>query len=135
MVNSGLPCYPVENFIPVARQYADAAGVKHMARLLGDAVLPEQVQSRRRSLRNRLTELRQPVRRFREQNIPGPNVVGMVGNNLTDLRDRFVSRTTVLERIQERRQNGGMMQGEQQEQGGNAQGSGSTSGSDRRTVN
>lgn len=132
MVNSILQCSPGENFIPIGRQYADAAGVQHMARLLGDSVLPERVQSRRRSLRNRLTELRDPVRRFREQNVPGPDVVGRLESNVSDLRDRFVSRTTVLERIRQRRQDG---EGEQQGQNGNAQGSGSSSGSERMTVN
>lgn len=108
-----------------------------MARMLGDAVLPEQIQSSRRRLRNRLSDLRQPVRQFREENVPGPNVVGNLESRFSDLRDRFVSRTTVLERIRSQRNGDGMTgdgQGQQQD-GGTGSGSGSGSGSSRRTVN
>lgn len=109
-----------------------------MARMLGDAVLPEQVQSRRRSLRNRVSNLRQPIRDFRQQNVPGPDVLGTVESNLSDLRDRFVSRTTALERVRQRRNGSG---GEQQNQNGNGNGSGSgssggsSSESSRPTIN
>lgn len=72
-----------------------------MARMLGDRVLPESVQARRRDLRTRLEGVRQPVRSFREQNIPGPDLVGMTEDTLSSLRDRFVSRDAVVERIRE----------------------------------
>lgn len=133
MGNSSLPCYPIVIFIPIGRQYADAAGVKSMARMLGDAVLPEQIQSRRRTLRNRLMDLREPVRSFREQNVPGPDVVGRLESRFTDVRDRFVTRTTVLERIRQRRQDDSGEQQQDQEAEGDRSG-GVSSGDSRREL-
>lgn len=74
-----------------------------MARMLGDRVLPEAVQSQRRKLRSRLQSVREPVRSFREQNIPGPDVVGTVENQVTDLRSKVVSRDSVIGRVKEMR--------------------------------
>lgn len=73
-----------------------------MARLLGDRVLPESVQSRRRQLRTRLQDLRQPIRQ-RRTDLPTPDIIGTAETQITRLRDRFVTRESVLERIQERR--------------------------------
>lgn len=78
-----------------------------MARMLGERALPEAVQERRRQIRERAMSLREPVRDFRESNVPGPDVVGQVESRVANLRNRFVSRDTVLSRIRSRRQDGG----------------------------
>lgn len=74
-----------------------------MPQLLGDNVLPESVQSRRRQLRERVMGIREPARNFRENRVPGPDIVGTAESTLTDLRDRVVTREGVLSRIRERR--------------------------------
>lgn len=74
-----------------------------MARLLGDRLLPDTVVERRGQFRARVRDLRQPLRQFRERNVPGPDLIGSAENNLTDLRNRVVSRNSVLSRIQARR--------------------------------
>lgn len=76
-----------------------------MAPMIGEGFIPESIQSRRRSLRNRLRNMRQPIMEFRQQNIPGPDVVGTVENNLMDLRDRFVNREKILSRIRSQTNN------------------------------
>lgn len=78
-----------------------------MARMLGEGVLPESVQERRRQIRERAMSLREPVRNFREQNVPGPDVLGQVESRVTGLRDRVVSRDGVLSSIRERRADSG----------------------------
>lgn len=72
-----------------------------MVRMLGDRVLPESVQARRRQVRQRVNSLREPVRSFREEKIPGPDVVGKTERQLSSLRDRFVSRDAVVERVRQ----------------------------------
>lgn len=88
-----------------------------MARMLGDRLLPESVQSARRRARNRVQDVREPIRQRREQLVPGPDIIGMTESRVSDLRDRFVNRTTVLERIRARREGEGQQQGEQQTEG------------------
>lgn len=73
--------------------------------MLGDKLLPESVQTRRRDLRSRVNELRQPLRQRRQNLVPGPDVVGEAENRLGNIRNRVVDRQTVLERIQSMRQN------------------------------
>jgi len=70
-----------------------------MARMLGESVLPESVNSVRRNIRNRAMGLREPIRRRREQLVPGPDVIGQVESSVTDLRDQFVSREGLLDRV------------------------------------
>lgn len=78
-----------------------------MARMLGERIFPESVTKRRRSFRNRVRDLREPVRRFREQNVPGPDMVGKLESSFVDLRDRFVERDSVLSGISARRRGTG----------------------------
>jgi len=70
-----------------------------MVQMLGDRLLPEAVQTQRRKMRNRLTNLREPIRQKRQELVPGPDVMGSLGENLSDLRSKVVDRKTVLERI------------------------------------
>lgn len=72
-----------------------------MARLLGDRIMPESIQSRRRSLRNRLDNLRDPVRSRREDMVPGPDLIGTAENRLSDLRDSIVSRDSATASFRE----------------------------------
>lgn len=72
-----------------------------MARMLGERVLPETVQSRRRQLRNRVTDLREPIRNRREDLVPGPDLVSKMESQLTDFRNSFVDRDSVMSRIKE----------------------------------
>lgn len=74
-----------------------------MARMLGDRLLPESVQSRRRQLRQRAQNLRDPIRNRRENLVPGPDVFGRAESTASDLRDRFVQRDGVVSRIRARR--------------------------------
>lgn len=77
-----------------------------MAQLLGDRLLPETVVSRRRQFRERVRDVRRPLRQFRERNVPGPDIVGTAEDRLTDLRNRVISRDSVLSRIRSRRSGG-----------------------------
>lgn len=70
-----------------------------MARMLGDNVLPESLQSRRRSIRNRLKNLREPIRRRRSEAVPGPDVIGSLESRVSGLRDKVVDRDSALENI------------------------------------
>lgn len=70
-----------------------------MAHMLGEDVLPEEVQSRRRRLRNRIRSLREPVRSRRENMVPGPDVVGKLENQVMSLRNKAMNRDGVLGRI------------------------------------
>ena len=83
-----------------------------MPRMIGEGFLPESIQSQRNRLRNRLNDLREPIRSRREQLVPGPDLVGRAESTFRNLRDRVVSRTTIMQRIRERRANG-----EEQEEG------------------
>lgn len=74
-----------------------------MPEKIGDNILPDSVAAKRSQLRERMRSFRKPVRRFREQNIPGPDVVGMTERQFRDLRDKIVSREGVVSRIKERR--------------------------------
>lgn len=78
-----------------------------MARMLGERFLPESVTQRRRSLRNRVQDLREPIRQFREQNVPGPDLIGRAESSIMGLRNRFVERDSVLSGIMARRSGGG----------------------------
>lgn len=71
--------------------------------MLGDKVLPEAIQSRRRKLRSRVMDIREPLRTRRERNVPGPDVIGKAESTVSDLRARFVNRTTVPQFIQEKK--------------------------------
>lgn len=93
--------------------------------MLGDNVLPESVQSRRRQVRSRLDSLREPIRQRRQNTVPGPDVVGRAEDAFTGLRNRAVSRDSVLERISDMRGNGN----------GGGNGSGDNSGSDSGSSN
>lgn len=82
---------------------AGGGGISEMARLFGDKVLPEAVQSRRRSLRMKLEDMREPVRQRREQYVPGPDIIGNLESSFSSARQNFVSRDTLLTRIRARR--------------------------------
>lgn len=86
-----------------------------MAQLLGDRILPEQVVSARRRIRSRVSDLREPIRARREDLVPGPDVIGRIEENISQMRTQFVRRDSLLDRIRSR-------------QNGNGQGSGSGSG-------
>lgn len=77
-----------------------------MAEMLGNRVLPESVVTRRRRVRERINNLRRPVKEFRQENVPGPDVIGKVESTTLDVRDKFVTRDSVLQMIRDRR-NGG----------------------------
>lgn len=77
-----------------------------MPDMLGDNLLPDSVQSRRRGVRRRLQNLRDPVRSTRERVIPGPDVVGRAETSFSDLRRRVVSADGLMDRIRERREEG-----------------------------
>lgn len=77
--------------------------------LIGDNLLPEAAVSQRRSMRQRLRSLRDPLRSFRQDNIPGPNVIGQLEDRIVDTRDQFVSNDRVLSRLQDLRGNGGII--------------------------
>lgn len=85
------------------RPELSGGGRNEMARMLGERLFPESVTQRRRQLRNRVQDLREPVRRFREQNVPGPDLVGRAESSVMSLRDRFVDRDSVLSGIMTRR--------------------------------
>lgn len=87
-----------------------------MAQLLGDRVLPESVVSARRRVRSRVSDLREPLRSRRESLVPGPDIIGMIEENVSQMRTRFVRRDNLLDRIRSRR-------------GGDGQGTGEDSGS------
>ena len=74
-----------------------------MPEMLGNRVLPESFASQRRKVREKLSDVRRPVREFREENVPGPDVVGKFENTFTDVRDKFVRRDSVVDRIRNRR--------------------------------
>lgn len=84
-----------------------------MPRMIGEGFLPEAVQSQRNKLRNRLLDLREPIRSTREDLVPGPDVLGKVENTVKDFRDRVVTRESVIDRIQARRGNDGEQTKEQ----------------------
>jgi hypothetical protein len=73
-----------------------------MPEMLGNNFLPESVTSARRRFREQVMQMRRPVRRFRERNVPGPDIVGRVESELTSLRDNFVRRESVLSQINRR---------------------------------
>lgn len=75
--------------------------------MLGDNLLPDAVQSRRRQLRSRVEGLRQPIRQRRQNIVPGPDVVGRLEDTVTGLRNKAVDRDAVLARIRERRADSG----------------------------
>jgi len=70
-----------------------------MPHMLGENFLPESVQSRRRQFREKVNNLRQPIKNFRENTVPGPNVVGKAESQLQGLKNQFFSREGVLSRI------------------------------------
>lgn len=100
-----------------------------MARLLGDRFLPDVVTQKREQLRERLLDIRDPIRRMRARTVPGPNLIGEVEGTVTDYRDRFVTRDSVLEMIRTRREDGSNDSKEEEESDdeGNGQGRGRTS--------
>lgn len=65
--------------------------------------MPEAVQSRRRTLRSRLRSMRRPLKQTRQDVVPGPDLIGKLENNVSNVRDRFVTRDSVLGRIKERK--------------------------------
>lgn len=67
-----------------------------MAPMLGERVLPDSVNSTRRRVRSRVRDLRQPIRSRRQNLVPGPDIIGRAENTVMDLRDRFISRDSVL---------------------------------------
>lgn len=74
-----------------------------MADLLGNRLLPESLASKRRDLRNRLNEIRQPLRDFRTNMVPGPNVVEMTESQFMGLRNKVTERDSAMNTIARRR--------------------------------
>ena len=74
--------------------------------LLGERALPDSVQSRRRSLRNRLEDLRDPIRERRESTVPGPDLIGRGEDVVEQARTRVATRDSpigsLLSRIRNR---------------------------------
>lgn len=68
-----------------------------MPQMLGESVLPDSVNSRRRQVRERVQSLREPVRSTREDVVPGPDVVGKLESQLMTARDRFAQRDGMLQ--------------------------------------
>lgn len=60
--------------------------------MLGNRVLPDSVQSQRRRLRSRLRDIREPIRRRRQNLVPGPDLIGSAESRLMDLRSRAMQR-------------------------------------------
>lgn len=101
-----------------------------MADMLGQNILPEEINNRRRNLRQRLNSLRDPVRRRREDLVPGPDIIGRAESSLQDLRRRVVGMDGPLSGIRERRSGGGSGSGNS----GNS-GESSSGGSSGRQLN
>jgi len=95
-----------------------------MPSMLGDRLLPQSVQTRRRQVRSKLQDLRQPVKSRRESIVPGPNLVGKAENRFSSAKDRFLQRQTVLQRIKSMRQSQG--QNQSSSSSGSSSGSGSS---------
>lgn len=64
--------------------------------LIGEEALPDSVQSRRESLRSKVSELREPIRRRRESSLPGPDLIGRGEEAIMDARDRVTSRDSPI---------------------------------------
>lgn len=77
-----------------------------MARMLGDSIIPDSIQDRRRSVRRRLRELRQPIREKRQSLVPGPDVIGTVEQKLDNARTSVSTRDSLMDRISESRLSG-----------------------------
>jgi hypothetical protein len=90
--------------------------------LLGERLLPDSVNTKRRQVRSRLEEVRRPLKNKRKSLSP-VDVIGMTENNLADIRDRFVQRNSVVDRIRERRSDssGGSDSGSDDGNSGNGQ--------------
>lgn len=71
--------------------------------MLGENLLPESVNRRRRQVRARVRDLRDPIRERRADLVPGPDVIGRAEESVLSLRDRVVNRDGLIERIRERR--------------------------------
>lgn len=91
-----------------------------MAPMLGERFLPDSVNSRRRMVRSRIRDLREPLRSRRQNLVPGPDIIGRAENTVMDLRDRFVSRDSVLGKMKSK-----MGSGSSGSSGGSKSGSGS----------
>lgn len=87
-----------------------------MARMLGERVLPEQVNNARRRVRARVSDIREPIRQRRQQLVPGPDLIGRTESMFRDLRDRFVSREGLLSRIRSQQEGGGQQEKQQDSQ-------------------
>lgn len=74
-----------------------------MPRLLGERLLPDTVQQQRRRVRERLMDMREPVRQRRVDLVPGPDVIGQAERKFRNTRDKFVSRDSIISRIKEMR--------------------------------
>lgn len=64
--------------------------------MLGEQVLPEEVQSRRRKVRRRLNQLREPIRSRRQDVVPGPDIIGTAEQNIMNLRSRLTGGSGIL---------------------------------------
>jgi len=95
--------------------------------MLGDSLLPDSVQNLRRSLRSQVSSIREPIRRRREDLVPGPDIIGSVENSVMSLRDRFVTRDGALDRVKNASPMGS--DGSGSGSGGSNGNSGQTSGS------
>lgn len=77
-----------------------------MARMLGEQVIPRSVNLKRRQLRSKLRELREPIRRRRSEMVPGPDVVGQLESRINQTTDKIVRRDGVVDRIKQARSGG-----------------------------
>lgn len=92
-----------------------------MSTLLGDRFVPESLQSRRRSMRRRLRDVREPVRSRREDMVPGPDLIGTAERQVSDLRNSFVNRGSVVGSLREMMDGVNGNEEEQEEENGEEQ--------------
>lgn len=87
--------------------YSWTEAQQQMARLIGDNRLPSSVQRKRRRMREKVNDLREPIREKRESYVPGPDVIGSVESRASSLRDKFVTSDSLVSRIRDRSPIGG----------------------------
>lgn len=76
-------------------------------------------------LRERLMDVRDPIRRRRRNMVPGPDIIGTAERNLTQMRNKVVNRQGLLPRLR----GGDNSSGSSSDSGNSSQNSGSNSNS------
>lgn len=78
-----------------------------MANMVGEGILPESVNRRRRSLRQRVSSVREPLRSRRQSAVPGPDVIGRVEEQVRNVESRVSGREGIVDRIRNRQSSSG----------------------------